>query len=185
MLASMKRNRLAAVIALSACMGGCATTGGKVSAIVGTVAAVGAVATVATTDSCDANRDDAGGCFLTVVAVGGLGLVAAGALFVAMVFEAYGASRATTVPAQPPARVDAAPSPPAASTTAGTAAVAARDPRAELLTHQASLAARVGRCYTVGALGPQVQAIDPDYYNRVFATDPAIASCITDQGRRR
>ena len=165
------------MVALICCTGGCATTGGKVSAVVGTVAAVGAIATVATSHSCDANSDDGGSCIVTVAAVGGLGVVAVAAYFVAMVFESYGAASATTVPAQSPARAGIAPARPAASPIV---AVTARDPRAQLLTRQASIAARVGHCYTVGALAPQVEAIDPGYYQRVFAADPAIASCLTD-----
>jgi hypothetical protein len=46
------------------------------------------------------------------------------------------------------------------------------------LTGQAQLAAQSGDCRTVDALGDRVRALDPDYYARIFKTDPVIAGCV-------
>jgi hypothetical protein len=169
----MVGKRLVGVVALAGCVGGCATTGGKVTAIIGAATAVSAVV-VAANSACGKGDDAAVACLVDGEAIVGLGLLTGVAFFASMVFEIYGAPPLAPAPPQRPEQAADAPS---VSVVPPTIAIAARDPRAEQLTRQAVLAARVGHCYTVGALGTKVRAIDPGYYDRVFASDPTIASC--------
>ena len=47
----------------------------------------------------------------------------------------------------------------------------------EELTQTAHNVARDGRCEALPAIGARVQALDPDYYTRVYSIDPVIAGC--------
>ena len=52
------------------------------------------------------------------------------------------------------------------------------EPTPRDLLAQAKTAAQKGDCETVATLGYRVQAIDPSFYQRSFATDPAITGCL-------
>jgi hypothetical protein len=166
-------NQLAAVIAVLGCAGGCATTGGKASAVVAAVTATGTVLVATQSTGCE--RDGGfGQCLEDAGMILGLGLLTGAALFTGLMFEVYGA------PDKPPApglvQADGVPVwPPSA---APVVPLGTRDPRAAQLTHEAYLAARVGRCSLVGVLGAKVRDLDRDYYEQVFVSDRAIASCL-------
>lgn len=143
--------RLVAVILVLACGHGCATTGGKVSAGIGAIAMTGAVITGATV-SCSADALPFVAC-QNLGATVGLALIAGAAFVSALVFETFAAPKTPVQPVVPP------------------------DPHAERLTVLAQRAARLRRCHAVRSLGMRVRSIDPEYYERVFATDPVIANC--------
>jgi len=174
MIATTMRNQLVAVIAVLGCAGGCATTGGKVSAVFAAVTATSTVLVATQSTGCERGSGEFGRCLQDAAMMVGLGLLTGVALFTSLVFEVYGAPdkpaspglvQADGTPVWPPGAAPVVP-------------LAARDPRAAQLTREANLAARVGHCYLVGALGAKVRGIDPDYYEQVFASDRAIASCL-------
>lgn len=143
--------RLVAVILVLACVDGCATTGGKVSAGIGAIAMTGAIVAGAT-DSCSADALPFVAC-PNLGATVGLALIAGAAFATALVFETFAAPKTPLPPVITP------------------------DPQAERLTVLAQRAARLRRCHAVSSLGMRVRSIDPGYYERVFATDPVIATC--------
>jgi hypothetical protein len=51
-------------------------------------------------------------------------------------------------------------------------------PNAQQLTFEAQQAALQGRCEALPALAQQVNALDAEYYTRVFYGDPAIQRCM-------
>src|SRR5437879_18278 len=67
--------------------------------------------------------------------------------------------------------------PPVAPTEPPPAPPRPRVPTAELMTRSARTAAQHGDCKTMRYLGDRVRSADADYYNAVFANDPAIANC--------
>jgi hypothetical protein len=56
--------------------------------------------------------------------------------------------------------------------------VQARDPQAHQMTIAAHRAAWQGQCGALPALAQRVNALDPEYYTRVFYGDPAIQRCM-------
>ena len=176
---SMTIARLAGLLALCGCVAGCATPGGKVSAGVGTLAAAGAFAITLRPPCHDTGSPDM--CLGGDTQVVGLAVLAGAAYLAALAFEIYGLE---TTPAASPASVhsmDSSPRPGAASD----ATITARDPRAEQLTLQAYLAARIGRCNAVVELGAQVRELDPAYRDRVFAKSPTVAAASSARSSRR
>src|SRR5258706_16052167 len=83
--------RLVAVILVLACVDGCATTGGKVSAGIGAIAMTGAVVAGAT-GSCSPDALPILGCE-NLGATVGLGLIAGAAFVAALVFETFAAPK--------------------------------------------------------------------------------------------
>jgi hypothetical protein len=152
------------VLAVGLLAGGCRTTGGKLG---GTLAGTGAIVGLITTPIC-AGEPDAGGC--TSSEKDALGLIALGAIVggvaIAIISEASYKRPVVTEPVESPAM------------TTLSEPVAARDPQAHEMTVEAHQAAWQGQCAGLPALAQRVDALDADYYARVFYADPAIQRCM-------
>lgn len=107
--AAMGNTRRLAIILPLVLAGGCATTGGKVTAIIGGVAAVGTVVAASQVHNCPATTE----CFFSLGHTAVLGLTAGAALFASLVFEVLGAPDLPTpatapIPTGPPGKPIAA-----------------------------------------------------------------------------